>query len=283
MRVHRDSFVAGPRPPSGAEILATQEPEPNDDFIFDPRRDIDPETKDLLIDELDSFRFVDWREFGEKAWRYLILFPDEKGKLRLSETSFIEMKKVLEDYRGKRWFDNFVRMAMIMCSLFPDRRNEYNLSGSEFDEVKAVLDHFIENGALRAYCGLAACLFSLYPNRRDQLGLDKELFDKLNDDMNSCRETEPFLFLEMAKNMSILFPDFKNELGLDEPTFLRMKELLKSKRYPEDLLVFSKVAVPLAVISAKRVDVDSEGKWILTPEPKALGRPSPPLPERSAS
>jgi hypothetical protein len=201
MRITNRGETPRPRPQAGADVLRESEPAPDDDFYFDPERDISIESKKEMFKELERYWVKSWNNFTDLAGSILMLFPEYCGELNSRDTLRNEMKEILEKWRNNP--ENFRTLAANLLVLFPERRDEFDLGDTEFNGIKAELELW-RGKNWWDFSYIAMRLLILFPDRWNELRLGRTEMNAIKDLVESYRGKDWWTFSKIAYNLYIL-------------------------------------------------------------------------------
>jgi hypothetical protein len=277
----RSSEAPRPRPSTGAEILKQTEQVSDNDFYFDPERDISSETRKEMLKHLEECRGERIIDDIVLQASYSILFPWHRGELNLDETEFGAFRCGLEKWRkGDALRFSKSDLANEIVILFPHRRGELYLDEGEVKKMKDELNSCRYKNWHR-FSVVAIDFLTFFPDCRDEIKLGEEEFKGIIANLEEYRNANKwFDFCFLAMRLRILFPDRSGEFQFKRTEVNRIKDLLESYR-GKKWVEFAMVAKNLYILSSQRAEIDASGQLVITPrKPKIMAEPAP-LPERS--
>lgn len=256
---------------------------------FDPETDLTPADWQAMLAEVNRYRSQEafwsehalghWSEFASRMKDFLILAPERKADLLVTESDWEAMLTLLNHFKSISDWVNVGRLGMSMTLLAPERRAELGIDATVWQGLLGALDQSRAESNWNGFAWTAGNMMVLDPERRDQLKITEADWQAMLTlfSPSDTEETGPAPWAVMS---AVLFtPERKAELRVPEATWQQAQKELQQSRAAGNMRDFMMVASTMHLLAADEVRVSTRHGLELTHAPKTEADLSP-LPAR---
>lgn len=246
------------------------------EVVFDIEQDVAPYFEEIKakIKELEK-QPANIDAAIEMALELVILFPERRTELALSESCATRIRKKISNQTGASP-QIFLEHAVQFITFFPDHDHSM-LSSPSFDQLKERTQELVGKFPTIGL-PMASNLAILYPERRAEIQKIVD-FEEAKKTVDENRDEDWHNFSTFARHILIIYPGRRSDLDIGSEQLVAMRKKMEQWGSQKWWSVFLVSATNLATLSAERVDITADHQLnFITAKPETdLSKPDLPI------
>lgn len=245
------------------------------EYRFDSRVEMSPSDLQNLMRMIESAREVNICQFAEMAARLVVLFPERRADLGLTDALFEEINALITVTKDQE----VINVAKSLAVLFPERRAAIKSLNDFQRDIKSETSQAVAKTKRWKCTELAAAYAILFPGCVSDLNINEADLNGIMGALREYKEEDIARFwLWLAANVATAFPEQKSKIET-EGQGEKIQRDIESARERGDWVAFLKTVYYASIIYADVLRISDQGIELIYQS--QINQPTP-LPLRKA-
>lgn len=266
--------------------LSLEQPDVNAGLKFNPEKDIRPEDKQQIFQELERLRKLSVPAFCMMAAKVKILFPNDYAATGIGKTEFDAsfgswvIRKNSAEFNRNNYssWQNLLNFTADLKLISPEKMDFLESDDVFFQEMKdeVLISGTDTNSKAQDYLNMLI----LYPEKTNKVAAPPELWNKLIDQIAFCRKDKMF-GSDLAYSFlwaKLLFPARASEIVVEDSDWQLMKTELKEQAKRKFIHDLASMGMVMKLLAMENLQITKNGFEFSIPD-RSLSAPAPDVPK----